>query len=236
MNQGKFITFEGGEGSGKSTQVGRLKKRLEARGLGVVVTREPGGSPFAERLRKVLLDPAVEPHDALSEALLFYAARADHLAQVIQPALDAGRWVLCDRFSDSTRVYQGYAGTLDSKILEALELIVVGRRKPHLTLVLDIPPEIGLARAEVRRDQQATQTEEAQKTAKGDARIARGLLADRYESRSVDFHRRLRDGFLAIANEEPERCAVIDGQKNADSVSAEIWQAVEQRLLGTKTM
>ncbi len=234
MDQGKFITFEGGEGSGKSTQVSRLQKSLEARGLDVVVTREPGGSPFAERLRNVLLDPDVGPHDALSEALLFYAARADHLAQVIQPALDGGRWVLCDRFSDSTRVYQGYAGTVDTKILEALELIVVGRRKPDLTLILDIPPEIGLARAEVRRDQHVASRTDEQVSKKDDGRVARGLLADRYESRSIDFHRRLRDGFLAIAREEPERCTVIDGQVDAETVSAEIWKAVEERLLGAK--
>lgn len=231
MARGKFISFEGGEGSGKSTQAQRLAERLRGLGLEAVVTREPGGSPFAERLRAIILDPAVEPHSPLSEALLFYAARADHLERVIRPALKAGQWIVCDRFSDSTRVYQGLAGDLDLKIIEALELLVVTPTKPDLTLIVDIPAEVGLARAALRQTS-ANPAAQSQKSAGGSGgRVLRSLLADRYESRGVEYHRRLRDGFLKIAATEPQRCAVVDGQKGPDDVAAAIWTAVESRLL-----
>jgi dTMP kinase len=230
MARGKFITFEGGEGSGKSTQAQRLADRLRGLGHDVVVTREPGGSPFAERLRAIILDPDVEPHAPLSEALLFYAARADHLDRVIRPALKAGQWVVCDRFSDSTRVYQGLAGDLDPKIIEALELLVVTPTKPDLTLVIDIPAEVGLGRAALRQTA-STGVQPVKGTAGVSGRVVRSLLADRFEARGVDFHRRLRDGFLKIASADPKRCAVVDGQKGADEVTRAIWAAVESRLL-----
>ena len=145
MPSGRFITFEGGEGSGKSTQARLLAEALRAKGIDGVLTREPGGSPFAEQVRNLILDPATPPHSALSEALLFYAARADHLEKVIRPALVAGRWVISDRFSDSTRVYQVEAGGLPLDVFKALELIVVKLTYPDLTFILDVPAEVGLA-------------------------------------------------------------------------------------------
>ncbi len=151
MIKGKFITFEGGEGSGKSTQAGLLAERLRARGLTVVVTREPGGSALADRLRELILAPSKAPPSALAEALMFYAARADHLDKTIRPALEKGHWVVCDRFSDSTRAYQGAAGGLDPAVIDALERMVVGASAPDLTLLLDLDPSVGLARADARR-------------------------------------------------------------------------------------
>lgn len=224
MTVGRFITFEGGEGSGKSTQVQRLADRLAGLGRAVTLTREPGGSPFAERLRTLILDPALEPHAPLSEALLFAAARADHLESVIRPALASGRVVVCDRFSDSTRVYQGFAGKLEPRLLEALDLIVVGHTRPDLTIVVDIPAEAGLARAVLRQGLPPP-------SAPG-AKQPRSLLADRFESRDLAFHRRLREGFLEIARLEPQRCVVVDGQKSIDDVAREVWAAVSARLPG----
>ncbi len=231
MTPGKFITFEGGEGSGKSTQARLLAERLRQRGIDVKLTREPGGSPFAERLREVLLDPHVPPHAAMPEALLFYAARADHLETVIRPALKAGSWVLCDRFSDSTRVYQGHAGKLNPQIVQALDLIVVGTSRPHLTLIIDVPVETGLARAQLRLVQKQAQQVPAGAGGGGAPRDVRPLVSDRYEARDVDFHTRLRQGFLDIAAAEPDRCAVIDGHHDSAVVAASIWAAVRSRLL-----
>ena len=213
MASGKFITFEGGEGSGKSTQARLLWDRLKARGIDALLTREPGGSPFAERVRALLLDPAIPSHAALSEALLFYAARADHLVKTIRPALTAGRWVICDRFSDSTRVYQGAAGGLDAETLEALERLVVVPTRPHLTFILDLPPMEGLARARAR------------------GKLAGGAPADPFEGRDPAFHERLRKGYAAIAKAEPRRCTLVDAAKPTDVIAAEIWTLVEQRLL-----
>jgi len=176
----------------------------------------------------VLLDPKTPEHSALSEALLFYAARADHLETVIRPALTAGTWVVCDRFSDSTRVYQGTAGTLNVKILEALELIVIGASRPDLTLVIDVPVETGLARAQVRL---ADQQRQLQRAASGPRDIS-PLMSDRYESRGAAYHARLRQGFLDIAKSEPQRCAVIDGQHDAATVAESVWTHVRTRLLG----
>ncbi len=226
MARGKFITLEGGEGSGKSTQAERLAAALRRRGHEVVVTREPGGSPFGERLRSLLLDAKTEPHGALSEALLFYAARADHLEQVIRPALARGAWVVCDRFSDSTRVYQSYAGNLDPKYIEALDLLVVQPDWPDLTLIIDIPADVGLARAALRQ----AHKEPAPDKGNGE-RQARALVADRYEARGLEFHKRLREGFLKIAEAAPKRCVVIDGQQSADEVARAAFAAVERRLL-----
>jgi dTMP kinase len=216
MASGRFITFEGGEGSGKSTQAGLLAQRLRARGIDPIVTREPGGSPFAEQVRGLILSTDVAPHPPLAEALLFCAARVDHLEKTIRPALQAGRWVICDRFSDSTRVYQGAAGGVAPETLEALEHVVVGATRPDLTFILDIAPASGLSRARSRR-------------APSGAQVADN--ADPYESRNLAFHERLREGYLAIAKSEPQRCAVVDGARPADQVAADVWAETERRLL-----
>jgi dTMP kinase len=216
MASGRFITFEGGEGAGKSTQARLLAERLKARGIDVVLTREPGGSPFAEQVRDLILRTDTAPHPPLAEALLFCAARIDHLEKTIRPALAAGRWVICDRFSDSTRVYQGAAGGVPADALEALERLVVGATRPDLTLILDLAPADGLARADARRIPAGPSSE---------------ARADAYESRHLAFHERLRAGYAAIARAEPRRCALIDGARPVDQVAAEVWAETEARLL-----
>jgi dTMP kinase len=233
MAAGQFITFEGGEGSGKSTQAKLLAEKLKARGFDVVVTREPGGSPFAERLRTVLLDPETPPHSPLSEALLFYAARADHLETVIRPSLQRGAWVICDRFSDSTRVYQSYAGSLSPRVVEALDLLVVNHTTPDLTLIIDVPADLGLARAEVRA-REKNKSAIVAPTRPGQDKPSRDpspLLSDRYEARTSDFHYKLREGFLDIAKKAPDRCTVVDGQLDQEMVAKAVWAAVAVRLL-----
>jgi dTMP kinase len=217
MATGKLITFEGGEGSGKSTQAQRLADSLRGRGDDVLLTREPGGSPFAEQVRGLILDPATAPHSALSEALLFYAARSDLLDTVIRPALAAGRWVICDRFSDSTRVYQGVAGGVEPAVLDRLEDMIVGRTRPDLTVILDLPADIGLARAADRR--------------RANAGVV--MQPDAYEKRDLAFHERLRAGYATIAKVEPQRCVLVDGAKSPDTIAAEIWAHVERRLTGS---
>jgi dTMP kinase len=208
---GRFITFEGGEGAGKSTQIERLARRLEARGVPVVTTREPGGSERAERIRGALLAGGAKPLGRLAEALLFSAARHDHLESKIRPALARGALVLSDRFADSTRAYQGGEGALDPKLLAGLERIVVETTRPDLTLILDVPVKIGLARAAARR----------QSRAEG---------ADRFEAEDPRFHERLREAFLQIARDEPERCVVIDASTVPDVVEERVWAAVEARF------
>jgi len=205
--RGRLITFEGGEGSGKSTQARLLADALRKIGHAVVETREPGGSPFAERLRAFILDPALPPHIPLAEALLFYAARADHLAAVIRPALERGEWVICDRFSDSTRVYQGAAGALPSATIETLETLVVGELSPDLTIVLDLPAEEGLARAR-----------------------ARSTASDSYESRGAAYHERLRIGFAELARHNPDRVQLIDGRDAIETIAAHVAATVANRL------
>ena len=212
---GLFITFEGGEGAGKSTQVARLADRLTAAGIDPLKTREPGGSAFAERARDLLLDPASAPKWPLGQALLFNAARSDHLDETIRPALEAGRWVLCDRFSDSTRAYQGVASGVPSASLAKLDRIVVGGTQPQLTFLLDLDAKVGLARADSRRT-----------TAMPGTFVA----VDTYEGRRLDFHQRLRDGFLAIAKAEPERVVVIDAFQNELTVADLIWRHVVERF------
>jgi dTMP kinase len=207
--KGRFITLEGGEGAGKSVQARRLEARLKAAGIEVVRTREPGGSPHAEELREVILSGFAKPFGSEAEALLFAAARIDHLDATILPALERGQWVVCDRFADSTRAYQGAAGNLSAEYIARLEEVVVGVNRPDLTLILDLPPEKGLERAGLRRG-------------------AGG--ADRFEAEGIDFHRTLRRAFLDIAAAEPERCAVIDALKSEDEVEAQIWATIEARL------
>lgn len=208
VSRGFFITFEGGEGAGKSTQIGRLAHLLETEGREVVVTREPGGSPGAEAVRHVLLSGAAEKLGPAAEALLFAAARSDHVEQVIRPAVERGAIVLCDRFMDSTRVYQGMAGGLDPGFLSALEIVTVNGMVPDLTLILDIDPGLGLERVSARQ----------------------GASRDRFEKDGIEIHRRRREGFLEIARREPERCVVINAQADPDAVAASVVAAVREAL------
>jgi dTMP kinase len=207
--RGRFITLEGGEGAGKSVQARTLAARLEREGVAVTLTREPGGSPQAEILRDILLSGEATRFGAAGEALIFSAARIDHLDQTIEPALQRGEWVISDRFADSTRAYQGAAGRLDLGFIRRLEEVVIGERRPDLTLMLDLPPVVGLARAIARR---------------GDG------AADRFEREGEAFHAALRTAFLDIAASEPERCAVIDAAAAEAEVADAIWRAVVQRL------
>ncbi len=207
--RGRFITFEGGEGTGKSTHAGVLAQRLGALGVGAVLTREPGGSPGAEIIRHVLLSGAAKPLGTAAEAILFAAARDDHIRQTILPALERGRWVICDRFIDSTRVYQGTLGGVDQNLLRALERVTVGSLKPDLTFVLDVPAELGLSRAEKRRGDKS---------------------ADRFEDEGLDFHERLRDAFRLLALCEPARCVLMDASGERQTVSEQIWKVVSERL------
>jgi len=206
ISVGKFLTFEGGEGAGKSTQIKRLAAALETSGLEVTATREPGGSPGAETIRGLLLDPAAE-WDAPTEALLHFAARADHYTTRISPALRAGNWVICDRFADSTRAYQGYGLGLPMAAIETLYEVALGDFIPDLTIILDVPVEVGMARMN-----------------------ARDGGPDRYEQMDFAFHERLRQGFLDIARREPARCAVIDADTDIDTVTERIFDCVSQRL------
>jgi len=207
--RGRFITFEGGEGSGKSTQAAMLAHRLKSLGIDVLLTREPGGSPGAEIIRHVLLSGAAKPLGGEAEAILFAAARDDHVRTTIRPALERGTWVLSDRFADSTRVYQGVAGEVDARLIRALERIAVGETLPDLTFILDVPVEVGLTRAGERRGKAA---------------------ADRFEGEGREFHEKLRAAFLALAAGEPDRCVVIDVTEPRKQVADKIWQAVESRL------
>jgi dTMP kinase len=214
MLRGHFITFEGGEGSGKSTQVRLLAGRLEKAGKQVVATREPGGSPLAERIRAILLDGDRPPMAALTEALLFSAARSDHLDQTIRPALARGQWVICDRFADSTRMYQGVAGGIAAAVVETLEGIVVGQSKPDLTIILDVPADVGLSRVAGRR-------------------LAGGApsASDSFEARDLTFHERLREGYVRLAETESQRCVLVDAMQPPDAIVDVVWAHLVARGL-----
>lgn len=209
LSQGLFITFEGGEGAGKSTQIRRLHARLQARSIKTQVTREPGGTPGAELIRALILDGTRPALDALTETLLFYAARANHLAEFIRPALARGDVVLCDRFSDSTRVYQGVLGAVPSAVVEQLEALVVAETKPDLTIILDIPPETGLARASQRRGFHQ---------------------ADRFESETLEFHKKLRQGFLDLAERDPDRIVVVSALGDEEQIEIEVLKKLSERF------
>jgi len=207
--RGRFISFEGGEGSGKSTQIKKLAERLEAAKVRTLITREPGGSPGAEIMRHLVLSGMGKLLGPDAETLLFAAARDDHVRTVIHPALGQGTWVLCDRFSDSTKVYQGRLGHVAPELLNALQRVTIGDLKPDLTIILDVPVEVGLKRAAARRG---------------------GAAPDRFESEDLQFHRELREGYREIAAAEPERCVLIDATGEANAVASNIWTIVRERF------
>lgn len=206
---GRFITFEGGEGAGKSTQLALLARRLREDGREVVLTREPGGTPGAEAIRGLIVDGPPERWRPLSELFLFMAARDDHLHRAVLPAVESGAWVLCDRFVDSSRVYQGHAGGLGVDLVDRLHAPLLEGRWPDLTVLLDLPVETGFARC-----------------------AARGMLA-RFEAKGRDYHERVREGFLRLAAREPDRFVVIDAAPPAEVVAQAVYAAVIARLGGT---
>jgi dTMP kinase len=206
MARGRLITLEGGEGAGKTTQLRHLADRLRAGGVELLLTREPGGTEGAEAIRELIVDGPPERWRALSELYLFLAARDDHLHRAILPALARGAWVLCDRFADSSRVYQGHAGDLGLALVDALQAPLLDGHRPDLTLVLDVPVEVGMARC-----------------------AARGAMA-RFEAKGRAYHERVRDGFRVIAALEPERFAVVDASAEEDAVAAAVWHVVSARL------
>jgi dTMP kinase len=207
VGKGKFITFEGGEGTGKSTQVALLEVALRSIDIPVVTTREPGGAPGAEEIRNLLVNGEVNRWTPMSEALLNYAARAEHLDKTVYPALDQNQWVISDRFADSTMAYQGYGHGVDHAALNALDGVVLGGFKPDLTIIFDLGLETSLGRAH-----------------------ARGEGEDRYERMGRDFHERLRQGFLDIAAKETERCCVIDASGPIDQIAVIIRELISQRF------
>jgi dTMP kinase len=208
--RGRFITFEGGEGAGKSTQIKLLADRLAAENVSAIVTREPGGSPGAEIVRHLVLSGIGKVLGAEAETLLFAAARDDHVHLVIAPSLARGVWVLCDRFSDSTRAYQGSLGKVDPALIEALERVTIEGLRPDLTLVLDLPVEIGLTRAATRRG---------------------SGMPDRFEAENIEFHQKLREAYRQIVTDNPHRCVLVDADADAQTVAARIWQAVQERFV-----
>ena len=212
MATGKFITFEGGEGAGKSTQVRLLAGNLQRLGKKVVMTREPGGSLKAESIRRLLLEGRAAKFGPFAEALLFSIARDDHLDTVIRPALASGSWVISDRFMDSTMAYQGAGGNLAPELVRALERTIVGGTRPDVTILIDLPPEVGIARAKTRQKQL-------------------GLAeADRFESMDMSFHERLRAAFLEIAKREPDRFIIVDGRLAPDQLARRIFEMVDDRF------
>lgn len=207
---GLFITFEGGEGCGKSTQIAALKARLEAMGKTVVQTREPGGTPLGESVRNLLqYDDAGQGMSPEAELLLFAASRAQHVRELIAPAIAEGQIVLCDRFLDSTTVYQGVARAIDSKKVDTINQFAIGDTNPDLTILIDLPPEIGLARVHARSDGQL----------------------DRMEKEAIEFFQAVRQGYLDLAKSEPKRFLVLDGSQSVEELETQIWQKVEATLL-----
>jgi dTMP kinase len=211
MGAGLFITLEGGEGAGKSTLISGLATRFEALGRDVIVTREPGGTTGAETIRALLVTGDADRWTPLSELCLFYAARQDHLDRLIRPAIAAGTVVLCDRFADSTRAYQGQAGGTGRDAVEALDQLIVGDTQPDLTLILDIDPEIGLVRAAARRGTE-----------------------DRFEGKALAFHRALRGAYLEIARDNPDRCKVLDATNAPDALLDQAWDLINERLVASR--
>ena len=207
MQRARFITFEGGEGAGKTTQMQRLAGRLGGIVGEVVTTREPGGSTGAEQIRNLLVNGPPERWSAETETLLMYAARRDHIERFIEPALRHGAWVICDRFHDSTRAYQGAAGGASAALIDALEHNVLGGLKPDVTLILDLPVDIGLGRASKRADGE-----------------------ERFETKGHEFHERLREAFKLIARKDKDRCCLIDAEGPPDLIEARVWAAVQERL------
>jgi len=210
MITGVFITLEGGEGAGKSTQLKLLEERLVTHEIDIVRTREPGGVPSAETIRDLLVNGETDKWRPLTETLLHFAARHEHISRLVQPALDRGQWVLCDRFADSTTAYQGYAQNIDLETIATLYRLAVGNLEPNLTIILDLPVEVGLERAEER-----------------------GIGATRYEKMGIEFHKRLRDGFLRIAANNPHRCSILDATQSIEEISEYIMALVEERFLST---
>lgn len=211
--RGRFITLEGGEGAGKSTQVRRLVERLAGQGIDAVATREPGGAPGAETIRRLLVSADSHDWSPAAEALLMTAARVDHVEHTVEPALAAGRWVVSDRFFDSSVAYQGVARGFGAARVRELQSLVLGDFAPDLTLILDLDPETGLARA-------------------GRRESVNGGGEDRFERLGADFHHRLREAFRDIAAQAPERCLLVPADGDEDAVAERLWQAVEARLLG----
>jgi dTMP kinase len=204
---GRFITLEGGEGTGKSTQVRRLAAALEAKGITAVTTREPGGAPGAEEIRKLMVEGEPGRWNAITETLLAYAARADHVARTIGPALAQGRWVICDRFSDSTYAYQGVGRGVERETIRRIDSAVLDDFAPDLTLVLDLDVQTGLARAK-----------------------ARAGAENRFEKFGIPFHEKLRQAFVDIARRNPDRCRLIDASGSEEEVAEQIFAAVVQRF------
>ena len=205
--KGRFISFEGGEGSGKSTQLRRLVDRLTETGIPVIATREPGGTPGADAIRALLVEGDADRWDAVTEALLHFAARRDHLETVIRPALTRGDWVICDRFTDSTMAYQGYGHGLGPAFVETLDKLATCGIKPDLTVILDIDPQVGLRRAKGRADDET-----------------------RYESFDAAFHARVRDGFSTIAAGDPDRCVIISADDTEARLADAVWATVQKRI------
>lgn len=209
----RFITFEGGEGVGKSTQVRRLLNNLAHHAIEAVRTREPGGTPKAEAIRSFILQGRSEAWGAGSEAVLFAAARLDHVNQLIAPNLEKGTWVISDRFCDSTRAYQGLTGGVDDKLIDALENLALDGHTPDLTIVLDMDPAIAFRRVEQRAVEDGLQ-----------------LTGDRFEKEELDWHQRLRENFLDIARHNTERCVVISAEQDEEALEAAIWDVVRARF------
>lgn len=210
MKKGLFITFEGVEGAGKTTQIELLKNELDRRGIEYIVTREPGGTAIGEKIRGVLLDPENSEMNYMTELLLYYASRAQHLYEKINRAKESGKVVICDRYSDSTMAYQGYGRGIDKQLIETLNSVVEKGNRPDLTFIIDADPEVTLVRAKRKS----------------------GNVGDRLEQESLEFHKRVREGFIAAAEREPKRVAVIDGRKSIEEINSDIIARLFEKLGG----